>query len=147
MSDARIQMHDWLVQQEWLPYVYDAKGECHADPAGKQVACYDCSGLVTCALFHAGGPDWRKTHGAAGLFDALEHVEEPLPMDIAAYGAPGHVDHVMVVWGDGRVYGASGGNSYTTSVELALARKACVHFKDSVAYRPDFRAYLRLPFL
>ena len=70
-------------------------------------------------------------------------------MDLVAYGPPTTVDHVMVWWGDGRVFGsASGGNSFH---HVRGARhgpeEACVHFKDTVAYRPDFRAYLRLPFL
>ena len=49
MSDARIQMHDWLLEQESAPYVFGSKGNLHTAPGGKQVACYDCSGLVTCA--------------------------------------------------------------------------------------------------
>lgn len=135
----------WLQEQQWAPYIFGSKGGVHALPGGKQVACFDCSGLVTCGLLEVGGPDWRQTHGAAGLFEALGHVDFPAPLDLAAYGPPGHVDHVMFWWGDGRMYGASGGDSTTTTVASALSRRACVHFKTAVSYRPDFRCYLRLP--
>lgn len=138
------------------PYVWGQKGP----------NSFDCSGFVTYCLLQAGGPDWRLTHNAAKLFEdcppipeADAHLREitrgaplwPCPgvqqCDLAFYGPAGEPDHVMMLWGDGRVIGASGGNHHTTSPELAAPLHAEVKFKDRVDYRPDFLGFRAFPFV
>jgi murein DD-endopeptidase len=120
---------------EGKPYVWGAKGP----------DAFDCSGLVTWALHECGGPDWRNSHNSARLFAELAPVEKPQEGDLAFYGQPGRVTHVMVCWGDGRVYGACGGDSTTTSVEMAKLRKAKVQYRAKADYRPGFLGFRRLP--
>jgi murein DD-endopeptidase len=125
---------------EGLPYVWAADGP-HA---------FDCSGLVCYCLAEVGGPDWRATHRCQTLWEALPPTREPQPGDLALYGTPGHATHVMLVVGDGRVYGACGGDSTTTSPELALQRGARVRYRLKVEYRhgrdgrSDFLGYRSL---
>jgi hypothetical protein len=51
----------------------------------------------------------------------------------------------MVWTGDGRVFGACGGNSDTTSIEIAMKQGARVRYRTRRDYRPDFICYLRMP--
>lgn len=155
MSAERLRLYEWLMEQEGRPYLYGAKGELYRAEDGHVEPAYDCSGLVTCGLLHCGGPDWRQTHNAAHLFAELPEVEEPedlLPMDLAFYGDLNdklevHINHVMLLWGDGRVYGACGGTSKTLTLVQASLRDAKVQFRPRVNYRiqRDFRGYRRLP--
>lgn len=125
----------WCQMQMGKPYTWGAKGP----------DAYDCSGFVTAGIRACGGPDWRQTHNSQALFDALEPTDTPEPGDLAFYGPPGKINHVMVHWIDGRVIGACGGDSSTTTAELATARGAAVQFRKQVRYRPDFRGFRRLP--
>jgi murein DD-endopeptidase len=107
---------------------------------------FDCSGLIACTLLECGGPDWRSTHTAQRLFDVLPRVEakDAQPGDLVFYGPPHRITHVMIVATQGRVYGACGGDSSTTTLELAKARGAGVRFRKAVAYRRDVRGFRRL---
>lgn len=107
----------------------------------------DCSGTVTCGLYNAtrGRLDWRAMHNAQRLFSDLAPTDKPRPGDLAFYGRPGRVTHVMTVVGDGRVVGACGGNSHTLSVELARKAGARVKYRASATYRLDFIGYRTLP--
>jgi cell wall-associated NlpC family hydrolase len=152
MSSERLAFLDWVAARakEATPYswpctenAYEGKGLTNPlQPAG-----LDCSGTVTCGLYVAthGKVDWRREYSAARLHAELQPVESPRPGDLAFYGPPGRVSHVMVWWGDGRVVGASGGNRHTTSAELARRLGACVKWKKSHLYRPDFRGFRALP--
>jgi len=134
-----------------LPYIFGSKGP----------TSFDCSGFVTYLMKQVGGPDWRATHGSAGLFEACPRIQEAedwleditagaphwpcpgvQPGDLAFYGPKGRVDHVMMLAdSDGRVIGASGGNSGT----LTPKPGASVHYKDTVDYRPDFLGFRQFP--
>ena len=114
---------------EGKPYVYGTDGP----------DTFDCSGVVAYCLLHAAGLDWRKTWWADRMREKLPPTVTPAPGDLALY--PGHV---MLVWGDGRVFGACGGDSTTTSIERALKRAARVRFRRTVDYRPDFLGYRSL---
>lgn len=112
----------------------------------------DCSGTVTLGLWLAGGPDWRATHDCDRLWAACEYVEETeaQPGDLAFYGRrkpDGALDctHVMVLLPGGRVWGATGGDSTTTSRAIAEAKGARVKAKPLVRYRQDFVGFRRLP--
>lgn len=124
------------------PYLFGRKGP----------DAYDCSGLVTWALREAGGPDLRFTYSSQRMFEEFEVALRPAPTDVvlALYGFPGdsapHVNHVMLTVGDGRVFGACGGDHSTLTLEAAKLRKAEVRFRPSVTYRPDFLGYRRLAY-
>lgn len=127
-----------LQRHEGKPYVWNADGPDF----------FDCSGLVAYSLLQVGGPDWRATHNAHAMWNQLEPTDAPKPGDLAFYGSPERVNHVMVVVGDGRVFGACGGNRYTTSADVARQKAASVKFRPRVDYRLDFRGYRSLaPFL
>lgn len=57
------------------------------------------------------------------------------------------ITHVMIYMGPGdcRVLGASGGNSATTTIEIAKKIGAQVHYRRSPDYRPDLKGYRKLP--
>lgn len=113
------------------PYIWGAKGPDR----------FDCSGLVTWCLKELGGPDWRQSHSSARLFDKLPSVplDQIQPGDLALYGPPHKVTHVMIVSDYGTVIGASNGDSTTRTLDDAKRRKACVKVKPNIKYRPDLR--------
>ena len=150
----RVQLLSDALELKGRPYVWGAKGPEQ----------FDCSGFVTYLIHRMGGYDWRQTHNAAALWRDCESIPEadlhldditkgaplwPCPGvdagDLAFYGPEGEPDHVMLVWGDGQVLGASGGNHHTTSPEIAAQLGACVRFRPRVDYRPDFLGYRRFP--
>lgn len=112
---------------------------------GKTPTGVDCSGLVTLALWEAGGPDWRATHDSERLYAVLPPVKSPLPGDLAFYGRPDDIDHVMVWLPLGLVFGACGGGRTTTSVAEANRVQARVKVRESLHYRPDFQAFRSMP--
>lgn len=76
-------------------------------------------------------------------------VNDPKPGDLAFYGpSPAIVTHVMIYMGksrkEGAVYGASGGDSTTTTPEKAAERDAKVKFHKNHLYRSDFLGFGRL---
>lgn len=118
------------------PYVWNADGP----------DCFDCNGLVCFCLYKLKVCDWRATHRAQDIYDALPGTEYAHPGDFVFYGASSrHVEHIMIFWGDGRVLGASGGNHHVTSVQLAREKDAKVRFRKSRDYRPDFLGYRVAP--
>lgn len=76
----------------------------------------DCSGLVTCALKEAGGPDWRGTHRAQTLLEACERECPPNGFaTLHFYGASrSSISHVNISLDHGLLLGAMGGDSTTT---------------------------------
>lgn len=154
-SEHRLIMLDWLQAQQGCLYRWGGKGELSVMTDGQMRAVYDCSGLVTSAFFHVGARDLRQSHNAQRLWDELEPIaadEEVLPLDLALYGSE-HINHVMFVWGDGRVMGACGGDHTTVTIARALEQHAKVQFRPVVDYRHDihgvseFRGYRRTPLL
>ena len=115
------------------PYIWGGRGPL----------TFDCSGWVTYNLYKAGGPDWRKTHNSDSLWAALPPTEKPFPGDLAFYGPPHDITHVMVWIGDGCVAGACGGDSTTTTLEAAFESGARVMRKATHLYRKDFRGFRR----
>lgn len=131
MTGNRTRFVNWLEAQLGKPYVWGAKGPDF----------FDCSGLVTAGLRECGLPDWRPTHNAQRLFDTLPETKTPAIGDLAFYGPPGRITHVMVVWYDGQCLGASGGNSGTTKPTPG----ACVKTKKTIKYRRDFQGFRKTP--
>jgi hypothetical protein len=157
---SREALRVWLVEQAGKPYLWCGKGERRMVDGAGLVACFDCSGLVTVGLVAAGYPpictrlgcDARGRtlvgyHSAQRLWNDLEPTGLPFALDLAFYGRnERHVEHVMFVWGDGRVYGSCGGNSSTTDPSEALRRGQGVKFRPHPKYRPDLVGFRRTPF-
>ena len=149
-SDLRLDFLSWLESKEGLPYCWPCKENNYS---GKDLKialykdCYDCSGLVNAGIWHVtkGRIDNRANWSAQAMFDKLEPVTRPEPGDLAFYGAnDGRIDHVMVVVGDGRVYGACKGGRKVTSPDIARSLGARVMYRPNVNYRKDFRGYRKL---
>lgn len=115
---------------------------------GKRVDGIDCSGVVTLGLYLVGAPDVRATANTDVLWTGLAPIEarDVRPGDLAFYGGTGDdVEHVMVVLDGGEVVGASGGDSRTTSLEVAHRMDARIRRYSTPLYRRDLRGYRRLP--
>jgi len=129
------------LEQEGKPYVWGTKGP----------NTFDCSGLVTFCLYETSEHrlHWRMSHNAELLWKGLPHTPKPVAGDLIFYGHGDYATHVMILMPDGRPYGASGGNSATTSPEIAKAIGAKVQYRSKVTYRPDLLGYaanpLRIP--
>jgi hypothetical protein len=111
----------------------------------------DCSGFVTCALHHVGGPDWRKTHWTDRLWAECEHVEldQVRPGDAVLYWGkstgPKDVSHVMLALDWGLVVGQAYGDEANKSPEYSVARGHWTRVLP-IRYRPDVAGAVRLPF-
>ena len=124
------------------PYLWGAKGMRYYTGLLTPAFALDCSGGVTVAAQAAGGPDLRDTHKAHRLADESEPVEVPEPGDLAFYGL-GKVVHVMTVLsrlpsGEVFVVGPSGGDSSTTTLEMARQQCASSKVYPTHLYRADF---------
>ena len=110
----------------------------------------DCSGTVTAGLYRASGGtvDLRPTHNANALMGLCAEVASDATRagDLVFYGSGSRATHVMTVMGDGRVYGASGGDSRTVSPTIAKAMNATVRYQKDYKYRKDLIRFGRLPF-
>lgn len=138
---CKVRRRDFLcsaLETMGVPYLWGGK-----DPARG----LDCSGVVTYSYWLNAGPDWRWTHNCQKLWDELKPVTEPEPGDLALYGRDGRATHVMVYLGAlGIVFGASDGDSTTTTTKEAKRRDAEVETRTSHLYRKDFIGWRRLPF-
>ncbi len=109
--------------------------------------CHDCSGTVTDGLYIASDRklDLRSTVNAQGLYNISTKIQVPSEGDLAFYGkGPSSVSHVMVVMDGQRVYGASGGNHTTLTLQDALKANAFVRYEKSYKYRADFVSFGRI---
>lgn len=134
----RLAFLDWLLQQENKTALWAQKGP----------DLFDCSGLVTrgyveCGVTTSFIPNFTNTDK---LWNSLPSTDKPRPGDLVFYGGerPNDVSHVMVWWGDGRVYGACGATPKIDSAKEAVAANAKVRFRKP-GYRNDFRGYRRSP--
>jgi murein DD-endopeptidase len=127
-----------IVDQVGQPVLWGARGP----------TVFDCSGLVTWALFEAGGPDWRRTHTAQRLAGELPSTMPPLPGDLAVYGGGQlAVIHVAVVLAGGHVVTASGARSAIVTLADAIASGAQVRMRQLEEYsrrRKDLVGYRSL---
>lgn len=110
------------------PYVWKGKGDVLWTPAGLTRHAFgrpvfDCSGLVTVALFESGGKDYRATHNAGAMFFGWPIAADPEARGVLRFygtgkGFAAHVSHVAISMG--RVNGvlevleAAGGDQLTT---------------------------------
>lgn len=140
------------------PYIWGGKGDLLWSPDGLKThtfrqKVFDCSGLITHALWAAGGPDWRGTHSAQNLYAAFSAVDmsKRPPYVLAFYGSDNNsIIHVgLRVNCFGLTIDAAGGSSDVRDLETAAARNARVRARvDNRHDLVDFRAiqpqYLKL---
>lgn len=131
-----------------MPYLWDGKGF-----AGEPYHGRDCSGFVTSAQLQAGGPDWRDSHNAEGLYDACGQISGPLLAgDLVFYrrSSDGAVHHVMMWLGVGElVFGSAGGDPSVTTLRAAITHvpAAKVQIWESKDFMSGFCGARRLPWL
>lgn len=125
------------------PYVWGGKGlklydkmkGLVSNPWSEEV--YDCSGLVTCAMQAAGGPDWRPSHSAQTLFNELPPADDSGFGRALFYGAADDkVTHVALSLGSGLVIEALGPKDCTSPTD---ARRLDAHVRVGEPGRHDFR--------
>lgn len=137
LGPQRAAFLDWLVRHAGKPCLWAHKGP----------DIFDCSGLVTAGLRAIGvrrfDPNFTNTDK---LWAELPETPTPHPGDLVFYGGlkPHDVEHVMVWWGDGRVYGACGATQRILTLQEALATGARVRFRK-LRYRKDLRGFRRSP--
>lgn len=138
---ARIAFMAYVRAQLGKPALWGRKGS----------DAFDCSGLVTCGIKAAGGPDMRYTHRADDLHREtrkLEPGEVPLAGDLIFYDdpAPG-VEHVGIYVTPAEAIDAEGATPRITSIDQAKAAGAKVKSHDAVVYRKHYRDTHRNLFL
>lgn len=127
--DFRQRFVSVCLKQIGKPYIWGANG-----PDG-----FDCSGLVVYGLRQIGAIGKDEDFSARGFFNLSPKTKIPLAGDLAFYGQkPDKVTHVVVIVDGIRVVSASGGDSRTTSPEIARKMGAAVKLHSSVLYRSDF---------
>lgn len=128
-NDLRQQFVGVLLKQLGKPYVWASNGPND----------FDCSGLMVYGLRQVGAISGNDDYSARGFFNICPKTELPLPGDLAFYGQkPDKVSHVVCIIDGVRVISASGGDSRTTSQEIARKMGALVKLHSSVLYRADF---------
>ena len=136
------------------PYIWQAKGTKLWTPSGlvplpsdAGARAFDCSGLVSWAMYISGGPDHRATHNAEAMFRAYPPTELYDRAHLRFYGKPDHVTHVAIavpinntgVWD----LEAAGGDHTVTSWVEAKYKNAKVRFAPPK--RLDFVGTRALP--
>lgn len=121
---------------------------------------FDCSGLATCGIRAAGGPDITKTVNANTLGKNTRPLlpeERPIPGDLIFFdaerdGIDEHVGIVRTVKGvdgaaDDTAIDAEGATHRITKLEDAIKAHAKVRLHNGHRYRKSFRAIHRNTYL
>lgn len=135
---------DLRTRSVFLAWIFSQEGKWYR--WGGSGPEWDCSGLVVGGLQFIGHT--LKDASAAGLYDMCRPTKTPQPGDLVFYGrrAPLAVTHVMVWTGNGtEVIGATGGDSRTTTLEIARNMDARVKRKPTHLYRRGFLGFGSLP--
>lgn len=139
------------LQHIGAPYVYRGKGLQRWTPQGLELHpwgglyVFDCSGLVTYCLQHAGGPDWLASHSAETMFDSLPPAVDSWGFAaLRFYRSVTKVDHVAFSLGNGLVLEAAGGDRTTLS-PMDAARRPLARVRVCFESRTDFAGARLLP--
>lgn len=140
--NARPRFLEYVLAQLDRPTLMGAKGD----------DAFDCSGLVTCGIRAAGGPDLTKTHNANRLGKETRPLlpqERPLPGDLIFFDAEhdGVDEHVGIVKDADTAIDAEGATHSVTSIAEAVKRHAKVRLHHGHKYRASFRAIHRNTYL
>jgi cell wall-associated NlpC family hydrolase len=131
------------LMQLGVPYIWAGRGDYAVRdlndgkglrnvPMGAAAGCdrgLDCSGLVTWAIWKAGGGDLRGWWGADALWRHLPDLDEDEEDDWFAldfYGTNKKATHVAIELGRNLVVEAAGGDSTTLTLTDAMKRGAFV---------------------
>lgn len=132
-----------LLSQEGFPYTWPVESNGYSGkglPNSKYPDGRDCSGAVTWALWKAGHADWRGIKSTRHLFAELRGVEleHARPGDFALYRdeRAGHVNHIMVLTEDGRVFGADGPGPSCLTPDDAERLNARVRYRPFTYRKP-----------
>ena len=148
VTASRVEFLDRALALYAVPYIWGGKSERGVD----------CSGLVTVALFGAGGEDWRFTYSSEVMREKLPVTLSPRQGDLVLYGQkatatePEKASHVMILLsdvegGDAVLLGACGGGPKVTNHAEANRAGARVKRKRLAKYRTDeVLGFRRLPF-
>lgn len=139
---------EWILARRDTPYLWGGKGLKYQLDANGLPTGLDCSGLVTAGLFYAtnGRLDWRADHNCTKLATKCAKTNRPREGTLVFYGYGSNMlTHVMVYMTDGRVYGATGGNSDNTNIEYSIKKGHKVTYRSGPMYRPGFKFYADLP--
>lgn len=124
---------DWLLKQSGKPVLWAQKGP----------DVFDCSGLVTRGFAEVGVPGLDPNFtNTDKLWAWLPPTDKPERGDLVFYGGtkPNDVEHVMIYWGEGWVFGACGATSKITTIQEARIAGARVRSRK-LGYRSDFRGF------
>lgn len=153
LTEDRILNH--AMSQAGAPYIWQAKGDIIWTPGTPALnpfgPSFDCSGLVTWAMWKSGNKDMRLTHNAQMLFNELvptsSGTEAEAKPVLCFYGkSPTGITHVALgfsLYGEAYVVEAAGGDSTTTTI--AEAKKRGARVRVGPAIRGDFVGSRRLP--
>jgi cell wall-associated NlpC family hydrolase len=133
---ARLRFLEYVTAQVDKPTLWGAKGD----------DAFDCSGLVTCGIVAAGGPDLRKTHNANALGKGTRRLlpdEKPIPGDLIFFDSEGDGldEHVGIVTDSMTALDAEGATSKVTTLADAVQRHAKVRFHNGHFYRKGGRIH------
>ena len=121
--------------------------------AQKGPELFDCSGLVTRALWELNCCDWRATFNANALFEAFPATSNPKPGDLAFWSSmhAGSISHVAVVMGEPQADSINkqsiiSADGATPTVNEAMAKESVscrvrVHSAVSETGRMYFRGF------
>lgn len=138
LPDPRSRFLQFIRSKLGRPVLWGAKGEAAFDNVVIE-SVFDCSGLVTCALFHAGCGDMRTTHNAQKLSDITETTLRPQEADLVFYGPNWKdVKHVAVWLSGAQCLTASGATPQISSILDAIKGRHVVEVRPVVRYRSDY---------
>lgn len=147
---------DWALSQQGCPYIWGGKDKLvfvngqlkpHAftdlNDMTKPISVFDCSGLVTCALYVASlmRIDLRGSHSAKTILETFPECSADFG-DGCLLLYDGHVD---VCLGRGRVLGAHRGDSSCTNLQRATERNARVEAHPITRRSNTLLGYRRIP--
>lgn len=115
------------------------------DDKNVQLPVFDCSGLVTDALFKTTGMDLRGTHSSRVMLETFPIVEPDDRDELPEGSLILYPVHVAIDLGRGLVLDANGGDKTTVTILDAIQRGARVEVHRTNRPRATILGYRRIP--